>query len=256
MDQQTVRVHLNKVTNIPPLPKAEDSFQWCGGKRDPYVVIELNAQEHMSSVRPRSLNPEWHEEAAIFDFHVPASEWVSSIMNIMIYDFLNHDSLLGTTAITLGSLKFNEMPQAFMVKSKVQNGRPQAKCKVWLRLEILSSLVIKTSMEPKIVLEMLEQECLLQRTEDASEKDCGYLGKRFSRFSSMDGFSTGDQFENVAAAVPCGWSSEKGWHVILDDDSDSNGWVYARTLDGPWTKIALEGCRFRRRKWENTCYQR
>ncbi|OQS00453.1 hypothetical protein ACHHYP_03538 [Achlya hypogyna] len=194
-DEQTLRVQLHRVSNVPGLlPEERTSSRWCGGQRDPYVVIELNQQERISAVVPRTLNPEWH---AWFEFTLRPSEKERARLHVAVYDCLNADRLLVSTSIALGDVDeaFNS---PYLLASHLSV--PSAKAKVWLDIEW------RQPAPPSMVLEIWEKQ---------HHDNGAWVALRNNAFESIDGFMQRASLADVAASVPPEWHSVDKWQLPI-----------------------------------------
>ncbi|ETW03270.1 hypothetical protein H310_04778 [Aphanomyces invadans] len=212
----TLRVHLHKLTNVPPLvatTDGNDTHKWGGGKRDPYVVFTLYVNddneeniEHTSAAVPRTLNPTW-SPPAVFDFSVTQAKALR--LYVTIHDYLNGDSVLASTLIDVDAVESCcETPY----RLSPQIPQRQAKCHIWLSFE---SICPSTNQTP-------------------DER---------SRWEYQQRLDTDGEWEVVDEAGD--HAVHAGWRVD-QDYGDGDGWAYAVSMEGPWN---LHSATFRRRRW-------
>ncbi|EQC41374.1 hypothetical protein SDRG_01347 [Saprolegnia diclina VS20] len=234
----TLRVQLHRVSNIPGLCDDERARgpRYCGGQRDPYVVLELDDQEQISAVVPRTLNPAWH---ASFDFRLCAEVKQKARLRVAVYDYLNADKLLVSTSIALDSVE-DEVNVPYRLASHLKV--PHAKAYVWLDLAWLPA--------PTIVLELWEKQRL--GSHGRWHAQCLATGDGYP-FESMDGYVCGNSLdEATSSSIPSGWRSGDGWRPR--DRSRDSGWHYAASFAGPWTAMPEATSVVRRRVWGRTYY--
>ncbi|KAF0684611.1 Aste57867_23415 [Aphanomyces stellatus] len=127
-----LRVSLLKIANVPPLPPSDaNSRKWGGGKRDPYVVLQIDDNEHTSASVPRTLNPSW-SPPAIFDFNLPLHD-PRLLLRVSVLDYLNHDLVVASTELPIPHMSDDDAsPTSHRLRSHVPGS--QAKCHIWLSM--------------------------------------------------------------------------------------------------------------------------
>lgn len=226
------------------LPSSDFGFMGIGGKSDPYVVFKVGRNAQKSTTISSSLNPRW-APPEVFHFQIDKPKEKCLEIQVMDFDRLNKDDLLGTANIALAPFLETRHSELLSYDLDVATEFEKQHRKSVLFLDI--KLVSTDRVDQ--VLELWEN----QRYHIVKKWTTETLtaGER-RRWSAVDDANvSSDAFEEVAPKCPPHLTAE-GWTLDVSQGDDS-GWVYAPTFSGPWQKNAFTLAMVRRRKWINKC---
>ncbi|KAF0692377.1 Aste57867_16554 [Aphanomyces stellatus] len=247
--QQQVRVHLKRVTNLPP-----DDGLLGSCTCDPYVVMEVHGatktpRAFRSKIVPFTLNPAWSEH--VYVLTLTETERERCILHVRVYDHNDvlPDSVVGDAHVHLGELGNGIHHQVHLFPLSISSRRRRG---LWTKsqVELAFDVVTHSPTKECIQLEAWENQrfSFLHRVWSKEFLEPRDPAPWTSDASTRGGATIAD----VACAAPSGFVSRVGWYydVRLGDD---NGWHYARTFAGPWQSHDGPTMFVRQRLWLNAC---